>query len=94
MSSPTEAKLVLLQRKLDKSLEGLEEYIDIVREEGSPRDYKDLVALYTTLLQQERLYTLSQMYLSEPLAVAAERLLEKPDDQHSSNEVTALLKAI
>ena len=52
MSSPTEAKLVLLQRKLDKSLEGLEEYIDIVREEGSPRDYKDLVALYTTLLQQ------------------------------------------
>ena len=34
MSSPTEAKLVLLQRKLDKSLEGLEEYIDIVREEG------------------------------------------------------------
>ena len=94
MSSPTEAKLVLLQRKLDKSLEGLEEYIDVVREEGSPRDYKDLVALYTTLLQQERRYTLSQMYLSEPLAVAAERLLENPDDTHSATEVTSLLKAI
>lgn len=94
MSSPGEAKLVLLQRKLDKSLEGLEEFIDVVREEGSPRDYKDLVALYTTLLTQERRFALSQLYLSEPLAVAAERLVENPDDTHASNEVTALLKAI
>lgn len=94
MSSPTEAKLVLLQRKMDKSLESLEEYIEIVREEGAPRDFKDLMTLYTNLLQSERRFTLSQMYLSEPLAVAAERLLENPDDQYSANEVTALLKAI
>ena len=94
MSSPTEAKLVLLQRKLDKSLEGLEEYIETVREEGTPRDYKDLVALYTTLLTQERRFALSQMYLSEPLAIASERLLENPDDQYSASEVTSLLKAI
>lgn len=72
----------------------MEEYIETVREEGTPRDYKDLVALYTTLLTQERRFALSQMYLSEPLALAAERLVENPDDAHASNEVTALLKAI
>ena len=57
-------------------------------------DFKNLMTLYTTLLQSERRFALSQMYLAEPLAVASERLLENPDDQYSASEVTSLLKAI
>ena len=94
MNSPTEAKLVSLQRRLDKTLEELGEYVEEVRQNGAPRDYKDLVQLYTTLLTQERRFALSQLYLSEPLAAAAERLAENPEDGYTASELTTLLKSV
>ena len=94
MNSPTEAILVSLQRRLDKTLEELGEYVEEVRQSGAPRDYKDLVQLYTTLLIQERRFALSQLYLSEPLAAAAERLAEHPEDGYTASELTTLLKSV
>ena len=94
MSTVSEAKFVGIQQKLDRSIEELGEYIERVRDEVSPRDLTTLVQLYTNLLTQERRFALSQMYLSEPLAVASERLLENPDDSYAATEVTSLLKAI
>ncbi len=94
MSSPTEAKLVSLQRRLDRTLEELGEYVEEVRQNGAPRDYKDLVSLYASLITQERRFALSQMYLSEPLAAAAERLVENPEDSYAASELTTLLKSV
>ena len=94
MSSPTEAKLVGLQRRLDKTIEELGEYLEVVKSEGNPRDYKELVALYANLLTQERRFALSTMYLSEPLAAAAERLVENPEDGYAASELTSLLKSV
>lgn len=94
MSSPTEAKLVSLQRRLDKTLEELGEYVEEIRQSGAPRDYKDVVHLYTTLLTQERRFALSQLYLSEPLAAAAERLAENPENSYTASELTTLLKSV
>lgn len=94
MSSPTEAKLVSLQRRLDKTLEELGEYLEEVKANGAPRDYKELVALYANLLTQERRFALSQLYLSEPLAAAAERLVENPEDGYAASELTSLLKSV
>ena len=94
MSSPTEAKLVSLQRRLDRTLEELGEYVDEVRANGAPRDYKDLVSLYTTLITQERRFAISQMYLSEPLAAVAERLVENPEDGYTASELVTMLKTV
>ena len=94
MTSPTEAKLVSLQRRLDKTLEELGEYLEEVRQTGAPRDYKELVQLYATLVNQERRFALSQLYLSEPLAAAAERLAENPENSVAASELTTLLKSV
>jgi hypothetical protein len=94
VSSPTEAKLVSLQRRLDRTLEELGDYVEEIRRNGAPRDYRDLVSLYTSLISQERRFALSQMYLSEPLAAAAERLVENPEDSFAASELTTLLKSV
>jgi hypothetical protein len=89
-----EVKLAYLQKKLDTTIEDLEQYLVEVKASGSPADYHKLSQLLLTTLQAERRWTLSSLYLGEALSTYAERVAENSDDTLAASELTSLLKAV